>query len=183
MGWQKNLNRAIFVGVILFGSICNALCNEGGLQKDWSPAIYESHAELIFVGSFDGLETDARASDAPTCARFKAIEYLKGPELAKQHIPIRYDLSPIAKSGSAVGGQSELPAKGTVFILFIEKLTPQKGMFETFGGAAGRVKYSEDNYDKIMAVISPFRKKGRYPVTAGVNDEHMDPAVNSGDSR
>ncbi len=183
MGWQKNLGRVIFFGVILFGSVCNAHCNEGDLQKDWSPSIYESHAELIFVGSFDGLETDARASDAPTCARFKAIEYLKGPELAKQYIPIRYDLSTVAKSDSVIGGQSELPAKGTEFILFIEKLTPRKGMFETFGGAAGRIKYSEDNYDKIMAVISPFRKKGRYPVATGGKEEHVDSAVHNGVSR
>lgn len=70
-------------------------------------------------------------------------------------------MTKVANSGSATGEPLESLAKGTVFILFIETIHPKKGLFETLNGADGWIEYREDNYDKIMGVISPFREKGK----------------------
>ncbi len=68
--------------MILVGSVNDALCKVGGLRRDLNSTKYESHSELIVVGSFDGLESDGLALDAQRCARFWGVEDLKGPQLA-----------------------------------------------------------------------------------------------------
>ena len=122
-------------------------------------------SEAILVAEYQGFEKDGLISYyKPPKAKFKIIEFLKGPPLNKA-LPIRYEFHDKTNKGKPEGWKFDpkttMPEKGSKWIIFIPNAVPVDGMFETYHGSYGRMAYNSDSIDKVLKVLEQHKGQTR----------------------
>lgn len=122
-------------------------------------------SESILVCVYKGFEKDKFVSFyRPPKAKYKIIEYLKGPPLNK-HLPVRYEFHDKTDKGKPKGwefkGRKSMPKVGSKWIIFIPNAVPVDGMFETYHGSYGRMAYDGDSIDRVLRILEQHKGQTR----------------------
>lgn len=118
-------------------------------------------SEFIGICTYEGYVKESTTTFfRPPSAKFHIDEILKGPPLNRD-ILIRYEFhdktgEPSIPAGWKFG-PDKLPKVGSKWIIFIKNAVPINGYFETFHGSYGRQEATEDNLNKIYAIIEAHR--------------------------
>lgn len=124
----------------------SSIAKEVPFSKDICQKFVAS-SDLIFVCTFEKFsETKGR----PLCAYFKLEKLLKGP-------PQHSNLIPVLFESTKHKGMDSNPKKNSRWIIFVKDLRPCDGMYTTFSGALGRVKYTKTNIALIDSEIKRLK--------------------------
>lgn len=92
----------------------------------------------------------------PPIAHYHIDKILKGPPLNRD-LPLRYEFyDRQSLSGTPPGwkfGNDKMPEKGSKWIIFIRTALPRDGAFDTYEGSYGRQPASEENMNKVYALL------------------------------
>lgn len=122
-------------------------------------------SESIVIAEYKGYEKKREITYfQPPLAYYQIEKYWKGSKL-NPRMPIRYEFH------EGLHGQGRpkdwkfteelMPKIGSKWIIFIENAVPVDGMFETFHGSYGRQEYTDENIDKVLAILEKHKGQTR----------------------
>ena len=122
-------------------------------------------SESILVCEYNGFEKDGFISYyRPPKAKFRIIEFLKGPPLNKS-LPVRYEFHDKTNKKKPKDWKFDakklMPKKGSKWIIFIPNAVPVDGMFETYHGSYGRMAYNGDSIDQVLQILEQHKGQTR----------------------
>lgn len=114
------------------------------------------HSESIVMAEYLGYEKGEIHFNNPPLANYHITKILKGPPLNKS-IPIKYEFHDHSNPPAPKGwkfSDSDMPKKGSKWILFIKYAVPHNDMFETYEGSYGRQEASEENLNAVYDLLN-----------------------------
>ncbi|MBI5174747.1 MAG: tetratricopeptide repeat protein [Candidatus Melainabacteria bacterium] len=118
------------------------------------------YSEFIGICTYKGYEMEKDiAFFRPPIAKFHIDEILKGPPLCS--LPIRFEFHDKVGSPTIPPGwtfsSDKMPKPGSKWLIFVENAVPKRGAFETYHGSYGRQEATDENRNKIYAIIEAHR--------------------------
>jgi tetratricopeptide (TPR) repeat protein len=130
--------------------------SEGSLAQFTKTFQNAAHSECIVIAEYLGYEPNGEIQYYhPPKAKYHITKILKGPPLNKD-LPIRYEFHDRSNEPAPPGwkfGPDKMPEKGSLWIIFIKIALPREGMFDTYEGNYGRQPATEENLNKIYALL------------------------------
>lgn len=129
-----------------------------------TPAFSQSEVELkelvskssfIALAYYDGYDKES-VKTYPPQVRFKLVQILIGKGCCKTKLPIRFVSSDNISDQAPLDWQFKedaMPELGSRWIIFLEKLQPHDGGFDTYRGSLGRVAYDHETLMKVRSEI------------------------------
>ena len=119
------------------------------------------YSEFIGICTYKGYKKEKDiAFFRPPIAIFHIDEVLIGPPL-NPILPVRYEFhdkvgNPTVPSGWTFG-PDKMPKPGSRWLIFIENAVAKREAYETYHGSYGRQEATEENRNKIYAIIEAHR--------------------------
>lgn len=140
-GWHSIQTKAADVDLNKAGqTMAGMIRSEGVVIADYLG--YEKNPNITFFH--------------PPKAKFHITKILKGPPLNKD-LPLRFEFKDRSTTAGVPEGwkfgEDKMPAKNSSWIIFIEWCHPRDGMFDTYEGSYGRLPATEENLNKVYALL------------------------------
>jgi tetratricopeptide (TPR) repeat protein len=130
--------------------------NKGDLLEHAKTFETAVRAECIVIATYNGYQKQPDISYYhPPIANYRISKILKGPPLNKD-LPIRYEFHDRSKAPAPADwkfGADKMPEKGSEWLVFIPIALPRNGAFDTYQGNYGRQPATEENLNKIYALL------------------------------